>query len=79
MLRSEAHGAEPEMGILVHVLYKGGLSVETCRSEGHSTEQRKEMRKDMVSGDATDNSGCERNLLTKPPILSIPTKLVLKG
>lgn len=74
-LRLKVHGAESEMRILVYVFYKGGLSCETCKSEGHSTEKKK----DMVSGDATETSGCERNPITKPPMLYIPTKLVLKG
>lgn len=58
-------GAEPEIGILVHVIYKGGLSGDTCKSEEHNTGQRK----GEVSGNATENSGCERNPLTIPPIL----------
>lgn len=71
-------GAEPEIGILVHVIYKGGLSGETCKTERSNTGQRKELRKGVVSGDATENSGCERNPLTKPPILFLFHQLVLR-
>lgn len=69
-LRLGLKGAESEMGILVCVIYKGGLSGETCKTVRDTAKgRRRELRRDVGSADPTENSGCQRSHPTKLPVL----------